>query len=115
MSESDNYFEMLDDIRDEIAAKDKRIAKLEAEHIRTPGDNPPPVKAGWDHSEMVLVYYAADPEGGHTSAWSIAYYHHKPPFDQKPDWVDFSHHRGTPDYWWPLPKDAFRKCGETGE
>jgi len=68
------------------------------------GSAPPPRMKGWDHSEMVLVYYAADPEMDHTSAWSIAYYHHKPPFREKPGWVDFSRSWGTPDYWWPLPK-----------
>jgi len=68
------------------------------------GSAPPPRKKGWDHSEMVLVYYAADPEMDHTSAWSIAYYHHKPSFREKPCWVDFSRSWGTPDYWWPLPK-----------
>jgi hypothetical protein len=68
------------------------------------GEHPPAAKKGWDHSEMVLVYYAAEPEMDHTSAWSIAYYHHKPPFDQKPHWVDFSRSWGTPDYWWPLPE-----------
>ena len=68
------------------------------------GEHPPAAKKDWDHSEMVLVYYAADPEMDHTSAWSIAYYHHKPPFDQKSHWVDFSRSWGTPDYWWPLPE-----------
>jgi len=68
------------------------------------GSAPPPAKKGWDHSEMVLVYYAADPEMDHTSAWSIAYFHHNPPFKEKPCWVDFTRSWGTPDYWWPLPQ-----------
>lgn len=67
------------------------------------GDRPPRAKKGWNHSEMVLVYYAADPEMDRISKWSIAYYHHSPPFDQKPHWVDFHSSRGAPDYWWPLP------------
>lgn len=68
------------------------------------GDHPPPPKKGWDHSERVLVYYPADPEMDRTDKWSIAYYHHNPPFEQKPHWVDFNTSRGAPDYWWPLPK-----------
>lgn len=68
------------------------------------GECPPTAKKGWNHSEMVLVHYVADPEMDRTSAWSIAYYHHAPPFDEKPHWVDFSRSWGTPDYWWPLPE-----------
>lgn len=69
----------------------------------TPASTPPPKKEGWDHSERVLVYYAASPEGGVGDAYGIAYYHYKPPFDG-PSWVDF-HSDRTPDKWWPLPKD----------
>jgi hypothetical protein len=65
-----------------------------------PADQPPPAKAGWDHSERVLVHYAAIPEG-RLEAWSIAYYHYDPPFDG-PNWVDFKYDR-TPVRWWPLP------------
>jgi len=68
------------------------------------GDHPPPAKKGWDHSERVLVYYPADPEMDRTDKWSIAYFHHNPPFEQKPHWVDFNTDRGAPDYWWPLPE-----------
>lgn len=91
-----------------IASRKPQLAaefvKLARDVIPHAGENPPAAKKGWDHSEMVLVYYAADPEMDHTSAWSIAYYHHKPPFNEKPGWVDFSRSWGTPDYWWPLPE-----------
>ena len=70
-----------------------------------PCSTPPPAKKGWDHSERVLVWYAADPESDHTDTWSIAYYHYKPPYKDKPGWVDFSiTHWGSPTYWWPLPE-----------
>jgi hypothetical protein len=68
------------------------------------GEFPPPEKKGWDHSVMVLVYYQADPEMDRIEKWSIAYFHHNPPFDQKPHWVDFNTTRGAPNYWWPLPE-----------
>jgi hypothetical protein len=72
-----------------------------------PADQPPLAKQGWDHSERVLVYYEAIPEIC-LDAWSIAYYHYKPPFDG-PHWTDFRYNR-TPACWWPLP---VRQVGES--
>lgn len=79
------------------------------------GEHPPPAKKGWDHSERVLVYYPAAPEMDRTDKWSIAYYHHNPPFEQKPHWVDFNTSRGAPDYWWPLPELPNAKLRDAGE
>jgi hypothetical protein len=66
-------------------------------------NNLPQKKAGWDHSEQVLVYYEASPEIGQTSKYSIAYYHYNPPFDG-PHWTDFNTYGRIPSQWWELPK-----------
>lgn len=84
-------------------AEQAEAAKAVAWPAATPASIPPPKKDGWDHSDRVLVHYAASPEGGVGDAYGIAYYHYKPPFDG-PHWVDF-HSDRTPDKWWPLPKD----------
>lgn len=70
-------------------------------HRPKPASKPPPRKKGWDHSERVLVYYAACPEAGMTDGFGIAYYHYNPPYHE-PYWVDFNDDR-QPVCWWPLP------------
>jgi hypothetical protein len=80
------------------------LKALLAERQPRLGDNPPPAKKGWNHSDLVLVYYKSNPELNLTDEWSIAYYHYDPPFKNAPEWVDFRTDRDIPDYWWPLPQ-----------
>lgn len=65
-------------------------------------DTPPPAKEGWQHSDMVLVWYPGAPEAGKTDRFGIAYYHYNPPFEDA-RWIDWDHPGRAPRWWWPLP------------
>ena len=80
------------------------VGRVETDGRHDAVNDPPPCKDGWKHSDQVLVYYPAMPEHDLVDRWSIAYYLYEPPFKNKPEWVDFNVDRGTPLYWWPLPK-----------
>lgn len=69
---------------------------------RHDGNDLPPKKIGWEHSEQVLVYYTPVVDGP-TSSFGIAYYHYAPPFADA-YWADYKHPGRVPKYWWSLPK-----------
>lgn len=93
-----------DEVMDIIKADVGEMLRIPTEFTVSgfPADQPPEPKPGWDHSELVLVYY---PEGEvRQAAWGIAYYHYKPPFKSAPEWVDFRHGTSSrPIMWWPMP------------
>jgi hypothetical protein len=64
-----------------------------------PKNNLPPAKAGWNHSNRVLVWYKGNEHD--VEDFGIAYYNYDPPY-AKPGFTDFAHYGRQPDLWQPI-------------